>query len=166
MVAAFSPLIVALAIGALAIIAVIVLVVVLLARRPTRAPAQQSGAAPPAGVAPAAWQWNAHLRREGHLDGFSGFGTLTLWNGALTFQPEGATSPAWSYPAVSFGIWSDSPLANNDLVLDSQPTGKLGVTLSHQRINRVSENDVKFLRQRGVAAEFVQAMQAAGATIR
>ena len=163
---------------ALGIVVVVVWVIVQASRNPTRqrqdAPAQDQapyqpvqgraneGASAQPGLSGA---WNAHLRREGHLDPLSGFGSLVIVGGLLIFTPDGAATAAWSVPAVSFGVWSNSALANSDLGIDSQPTGRLLLTVSHEHINRASYNNFKRLREREAAAEFVQAMRAAGATI-
>lgn len=144
----------------------IVLVVVRLSRNPARRPVASGqpgavGAPPPDGTG----QWYAHLRREGHLDPLAGFGTLSLAQGNLTFTPEDDPGSGWSYPAASFGVWSNPAVANADLTVDSQATGKLGMTVSHQRINRLSQNTIKMLRERDVSGEFIRAMAAAGATV-
>jgi hypothetical protein len=150
-----------------AIVVAIVLVVMRLARNPARQ--AQAPATPVAPVTPmaatGALQWNAHVRRDGHLDAFSGFGTLTLANGVLTFVPDDAPDAGWAYPAVSFGIRVNFVLANSDLMVDSAGTGRLQVTVSHEHINRMSRNNVKTLRERDTSGEFIQAMRAAGATI-
>lgn len=152
------------ALVAAAIVVAIVLVVMRLARNPVDhvTSGMQVPAAPQ--VAPEG-RWNAHVRRAGHLDAFTGFGTLALSAGWLAFIPEGATQPAWSYPAVSFGIRVNFVLANNDLTVDSAATGPLQVVVSHESINRVSRNNFKTLRERDTAGEFVRAMRSAGATI-
>ncbi|MHA7985794.1 hypothetical protein ACX9R5_08305 [Rathayibacter sp. CAU 1779] len=142
------------------IVALVVVLVVRMSRNPSTRAVQPGS--------PAAFgngSWNAHVRRDGHLDPLSGFGTLTLGNGWLTFAPDDGTVQGWSVPSVSFGVWSNFVLANSDLGIDSQPTGRLQLTVSHEHINRMSQNDFKMLRQRDTAAEFVQAMRAAGATI-
>lgn len=139
---------------------VIVAVVVRMSRNPGRQPL-----APGSPAASGNGQWNAHVRREGHLDPLSGFGVLTLNGGMLSFAPDDDPSGGWSYPSVSFGVWSNAMVANADVSLDSEPTGKLQLTVSHQRINRLSRNTLKTFRERDTSGEFIHAMAAAGATV-
>ncbi|NVM99957.1 hypothetical protein [Arthrobacter sp. SDTb3-6] len=149
-----------------AVVAVVVWVVVRLSRNPAGTPSRPPRpVAFPAGQGGPAGQWNAHVRRDGHLDPFSGFGTLTLAGGMLTFVPDDGTSASWSLPSAAFGVWSNSVLANSDLTVDSQATGRLLLTVSHEGINRISRNNFKTLRERRTSGEFIQAMRACGATI-
>lgn len=141
-----------------AIAVAIVLVVIRLSRKPG-APGAGTPVTPPEGM------WNTHIRRDGHLDPFSGFGTLRLQSGMLTFVPDGASQPAWSLPSRSFGVQSNFVLSNSDLMLDSAATGRLQVTVSREGINRVSRNNFKTLRERDTSGEFIRAIRAAGATI-
>lgn len=147
-----------------AVVVVIVLVSLRYGRSTTRPqPGLPSGG--PINPAAVAGQWNVHLRREGHLDPLSGFGTLTLADEMLTFQAEDGETPGWSHPVRSFGVWSNVAIANSDVTIGSAATGKLGMTVSHQHINRLSRNTLKLLRERDAAREFAQGMRAAGATI-
>lgn len=139
---------------------VIVAVVIRMSRNPGRQPL-----APGSPAATGNGQWNAHVRRDGHLDPLAGFGVLTLSGGMLSFAPDDEPGGGWSYPSVSFGVSSNAMVANSDIALDSQATGRLQLTVSHERINRLSRNTFKNFRERDTSGEFVQAMGAAGATV-
>ena len=149
------------------VMAVIAVLIILVVTRLGRSPSRQAAAqgVPPGNPAAVRGQWQVHVRREGHLDPFSGFGTLTLANGTLSYQPEDDSTSGWSHPVASFGVWSNAAIANSDLTLDSAETGQLGLTVSHERINRFSRNTFKTFRERDTSGEFARAMQAAGATL-
>lgn len=108
-------------------------------------------------------QWNAQVRREGHLDLFGGRGTITLADGMLAFTPDGAESPAWAGPSTAFAVGSRSGLTAGDVTLDSQATGRLSVTVSHGRLAGSTQDTFAMLRERQASGEFIQAMRAAGA---
>ena len=146
------------------VMAAIVAIAIWAVVRASRTPGGQP-VAPGSSAAMGSGQWNAHVRRDGHLDPFNGFGTVTLNAGVLSFTPKGASVPAWSGPSVSFGVWPNSVVARSDLTIDSQLTGRLGLTISHGRVEVNPGNTFGMVAERGAANEFVQAMRAAGATI-
>jgi hypothetical protein len=143
-----------------AVIALVIWVIIRLARNPAEQ-AAPAGSAAAVGMG----QWNAQVRARGVTELFSGYGVLTLGNGMLSFFPKGASAPEWSLPAQEFELRPNSAMARNDVTMQSARTGELLVTVSHQKITRMSQNTMKELHEREVSAEFLAAMRAAGAVV-
>jgi hypothetical protein len=108
--------------------------------------------------------WNAMIHAEnvfGAMGGSLGAqdGRLELADGVLTFLPAGATTPAWSVPCTQLGVARG--LARPVRLVG--PMGTLTCTVSHEHINRFSQNTLKDLREQRYANEFVTALQSYGA---
>lgn len=111
----------------------------------------------PSGVVGA---WNARI-----LTGsVPAYGRLTLVGDTLSFLPGGTVAPLWSVPCASLvarkqggGLLTGTPVRLEG------PMGALECTVSVERIDRLSRNILKALRQQRYAEEFVQALWAHGA---
>ena len=139
-------------------------------RRP-RPPASTHQAVAAAGYDPnhpPAWpvgQWNTQVTPDGSLPLFGGRGVLHLENGWLGFHPEGSTEPAWVVAASSVRVGKNSMFATSEVWLDSEQTGKVQLTVSHEHINQVMTNDLKDLRERRYADEFLHLLHRSGAQV-
>lgn len=149
-----------------------VLLLWLRTRRP-RVPASVERAVAAAGYDPSSpppWpvgQWNAQLS-PGHgvaLPGV-GQGTLRVENGWLGFHPGGpAGPPQWIVPAHQVRAGKNSVLAKQEVWLETPATGRVNATVSHEHINQVLRNDLKDLRERSYADEFLWVLHQSGGTV-
>ena len=119
----------------------------------------------PAGI------WHAEVLGTGLLGRLGGtlgstFGALRLDEGVLSFVPDGQTTAAWSYPCAELWATKDSVVALNgaDLTLRG-PMGALRCNVSTERINRITRNPFKDLRERGYADQFLLALRGHGARV-
>jgi hypothetical protein len=126
--------------------------------------------APPPASAPTGI-WNAEVLGSGLLGRLGGtlgstFGELRLDDGVLSFVPDGQTTASWSYPCVDLYATKRSAVALNgaDLTLRG-PMGDLRCNVSTERINRMTRNPFKDLRERGYADQFMLALRAHGARL-
>ena len=139
-------------------------------RRP-RLPASAAPAVPHTGDAagaPGGWplgQWNAQVTPDGNLPLFKGRGLRRLENGWLGFHPDGSAEPAWVVAAASVRAGRNSMFATSEVWLDSEQTGKVQLTVSHEHINQVMTNDLKDLRERRYADEFLHLLHRSGAQV-
>jgi len=134
-------------------------------RGPAPAPRPASTSAPSIGV------WNAEVLGSGLLGRLGGtlgstFGELRLAQGVLSFVPDGQTAASWSSPCAEMWATKRDVAALNgaDLLLRG-PMGELRCNVSTERINRMTRNPFKDLRERGYADQFMFAVQAQGARI-
>lgn len=120
---------------------------------------------------PAAGQgtWNAEVLGEGGLGVLGGtlastFGTFRLEAGVLTFTPVDAAAPAWWAHCRDLAVGRRGLLEIDgaDLRLVG-PMGDLRCNVSLERINRMSRNTIKDLRERDHAAQFVEVLVGHGA---
>lgn len=159
-------------IGALPLVAVgLVLLLWLRTRRPRR-PASVGRAVAAAGYDPAApppqpvGRWNAQVARSGTFTApGSGLGHVRLENGWLGFHENGTEAPTWLEPVTSLRAGKNSMLARNEVWLESARLGRLDLTVSHEGINQWMTNDLKDLRERGYADEFLWLLHHAGAQV-
>ena len=119
----------------------------------------------PAGI------WHAEVLGTGLLGRLGGtlgstFGVLRLDGGMLSFVPDGQTSAAWSYPCAELWATKESAVALNgaDLTLHG-PMGVLRCNVSTERINRLTRNPFKDVRERGYADQFLLALRAHGTRV-
>ncbi len=115
--------------------------------------------------------WNGEVLGDGVLGATGGtlgstFGTMRIDAGALSFTPDGATTPAWSAPCATVCGRRRTMLALNgaDMELWGQ-SWRLRCNVSREHINRFSRNDIKSMRQRRYANEFLRALASNGARI-
>ena len=142
------------------------------ATRKPRVPAGTDQAVAAAGHDPArppadpVGQWNAEVTPEGSLPLTSGRrGTIRVENGWLGFHEGGATEPTWIVPANRVQAGKNSMLAQSEVWLVSEQTGRVNLTVSHEHINRFMDNDFKDLRERRYADEFLWVLAQAGAAV-
>jgi hypothetical protein len=153
-------------------VAGIVLVLWLRTRRP-RVPASVGAAVAAAGYDPVAppgtpvGQWNAQLSPGGGmvLPGQQ-VGVLRVENGWLGFHPAGPQSPpTWVVPAHQVRAGKNSVLARQEVWLETPATGRVNATVSHEHINQWMGNDLKDLRERRYADEFLWVLHQAGGAV-
>ncbi len=115
--------------------------------------------------------WHAEVLGSGLLGRLGGtlgstFGELRLDQGMLSFVPDGQTAAAWSHPCLELLATKDSVVALNgaDVTLRG-PMGVLRCNVSTERINRMTRNPFKDLRERGYADQFLLALRAHGSQI-
>lgn len=153
------------------VVAGVVLLVWFTSRRP-RTPASTDRAVAAAGHDPAnppttaVGQWNAEVTREGHLPLTSGRrGTIRVENGWVGFHEAAAVEPTWIVPANQVLAGKNSLLAQSEVWFVSPATGRVNLTVSHEHINRFMDNDLKDLRERRYADEFLWLLAHAGAAV-
>ena len=157
--------------GLLPLVAVGVVVFVWLRTRRPHVPTSTAQAIVAAGYDPAsppAWPvgaWNAQVTPQGSLPLFGGLGTVRVENGWLGFHPENASQPSWLVAASAVRAGKNSMLATSEVWLESGETGRLNLTVSHEHINLVMDNDFKDLRERRYADEFLFTLHQSGAQV-
>lgn len=152
------------------VVVAVVLLLVLRSRSATEQPGWRPSGTPaahPAGVG----RWNAEILGSGALGALGGtlgstFGTLDLADGVLTFHPEGPPSTPWSLPCRDVVVSKRGLISLNGADVELRwPQGTLLCNVSTEKINRLVDNDLKDLRQRGHADGFLAAMHAHGARV-
>ncbi len=108
--------------------------------------------------------WNAMLHAEsvfGSMGGTLGAqnGRFELADGQLSFTADDAVQPAWTVPCSQLGVGRG--LAR-PIRLEG-PMGTVHCTVSHEHINRLSQNSLKTLREQRYATEFATALRSYGA---
>lgn len=161
-----------LAIGAVPLVGAAILLVVWARTRRPKVPVSVDRAVAAAGYDPAApppqavGRWNAQVSTGAVLVApGSGLGFLRLENGWLGFHENGSVEPTWIVPATSLRAGKNSLLARNEVWLDHPRLGRLNLTVSHEHINQWMRNDLKDLRERGYADEFLWLLHHAGAVV-
>ena len=113
--------------------------------------------------------WNAEVLGDGALGALGGtmastFGTFRLEAGVLSFIPDQAVVPMWQVPCRELGVVRRGALSLDGAdVRLTGPMGDLRCNVSVERINRVSRNDIKDMRERRYAEEFAGLLVAHGA---
>lgn len=131
-------------------------------RRPSSPPV--SGPAPDAA-------WNAEVLGAGVVGRLGGtlassFGVLRLDRGVLSFVADGDTTASWSYPCAQLSaVKADITALDGADVRLRGPMGELRCNVSAERINRLTRNPFKDLRERGYADQFLMALAAHGTRI-
>lgn len=139
-------------------------------RRP-RIPVSTAQATVAAGYDPAhppAWpvgQWNAQVTPQASLPLLGGLGTVRLENGWLGFHADNAPQPTWLVAASVVRAGKNSMLAKSEVWLESGQTGRVNLTVSHEHINLWVNNDLKDLRERRYADEFLFMLHQSGAQV-
>lgn len=159
------------AITLLPLLAVGAVALVFLRTRRPRVPASVDRAVRAAGADPAAapdrpvGQWNAQVTPQGSLPLFQGLGVVRVENGWLGFHAEGAAAPTWMVATTEVRAGKNSLLSPSEVWLESPQTGRVNLTVSHEHINQVVRNDLKDLRERGYADEFLWVLHQSGAQV-
>ena len=139
-------------------------------RRP-RVPASTARAVAAAGHDPArpparpVGQWNARVSTQGTLPIAGSGGQVRIENGWLGFHSGDAVTPTWLVPANQVRAGKNSMLAQSEVWIESSQTGRLNLTVSHEHINLVMNNDFKDLRERRYADEFLWMLHQSGAQV-
>lgn len=120
---------------------------------PSRPPARPAG------------QWNARVSAEGTLPLAGEGGHVRIDNGWLGFHPDGAPQPSWIVPTSHVRAGRNSMLAQSEVWVESERTGRLNLTVSHEHINLLMGNDLKDLRERRYADEFLWLLHQSGALV-
>lgn len=154
----------AVAIGVPLVFAAIVAIILFAGRA---RPVPGLGPHAPAHQEPPTGDWNAQLLPMGGFAGFgSTYGTVRIGLGTVTFTPDGATAPAWSVPCQQVAVRKHGLLSLDGADLElAGPMGRVRLVVSRERINRLSANDLKAMRERGYADEFIWTLQANGAGV-
>lgn len=147
-----------------------ILLVWLRTRRP-RVPTSTVQAVAAAGHDPAraperpVGQWNARVTPQGKLPILGEGGQIRIDNGWLGFHFEGAEQPSWIVPTTHVRAGKNSLLAQSEVWIETPTTGRLNVTVSHEHINLLMDNDFKDLRERRYADEFLWLLHQSGAQL-
>ncbi|GAA1923712.1 hypothetical protein [Nocardioides hwasunensis] len=148
---------------------VIALVVVVLVVAAVRKPVQPGWLpAPTGGVG----VWNAEVLGDGVVGRMGGtmtstFGLFHLEGATLSFTPSGTTVPAWRVECRQLVVAHRAMLSLDGAdVRLTGPMGDLRCNVSVERLNRVTRNNFKDLRQRRYSRDFVALLVAHGAVTR
>lgn len=110
--------------------------------------------------------WNALVTEEGKHPNFSGQrGHVRIDNGWLGFHVDNAEQPTWIVPTNHFRGGRNTILAMSELWLESPDTGRINLTVSHEHINALVNNDFKDMRERRYAGEFLAMLARYGAQV-
>jgi len=153
-------------VGTSVLFGLIVAVILLASRRRPEQPVWR-----PVGGAAASGSgvWNAEIlgsRAIGALGGTltASFGLMRIDSGMLSFTPDDAAVPTWSVPCQAVGVRSRNLFSLDGAAVGlTGPMGDLRCNVSTERINRLSRNNIKDLRQRRYATEFIAVLRAHGA---
>ena len=163
---------VSVAFAVLPVAAIVVVVLVLVRTRRPGVPASVDRAVAAAGFDPAnpperpVGQWNAEVTPQGRLPLVAGRrGVLRIENGWVGFHHEGADEPTWLVAANRVRAGRNTMLNQSEVWFESEPTGRVNLTVSHEHINRFMDNDFKDLRERRYADEFLWLLAQSGAVV-
>ncbi|WP_353950153.1 hypothetical protein V6K52_10920 [Knoellia sp. S7-12] len=110
--------------------------------------------------------WNAVVTADGKHPNFSGQrGHVRIENGWLGFHEENATAPTWIVPTNQIRGGCNTFLAMSEVWLESPLTGRINLTVSHEHINVLVDNDFKDHRERGYAVAFLTMLGRDGAQV-
>lgn len=112
-----------------------------------------------------AGQWNARVSAQGTLPIAGEGGQVRIDNGWLGFHPDGRKQPSWIVPTSHVRAGKNSVLAQSEVWIESEDTGRLNLTVSHEHINLVVNNDFKDRRERRYADEFLWLLHQSGAQV-
>ena len=110
-------------------------------------------------------QWNAQVLPDGSLPVSGERGTIRIENGWLGFHRGGAPDPSWLVPAAQVRAGKNSLLSNAEVWLESPATGRVQLSVSHEHIDVFVGNQVKDLRERRHADEFLWLLAQSGAVV-
>lgn len=111
-------------------------------------------------------EWNAVVTDDGKHPSFRGRkGHVRIENGWLGFHEGRGPEPTWLVPAHQFRGGKNSMLALSEIWLDSPQTGRINLTVSHEHINALVDNDFKDIRERRYADEFLAMLAWHGAQV-
>lgn len=145
----------------------VIITIILVAGRARPQPGLGPRAGSDGGVMAVGGAWNAQILGSGitgRLGGTLGsqFGVFRIDHGALNFTPDDSPNPAWSIPCHQLAARSGSIFSTAQVELWT-PQVHLRCNVSRERINRISRNTIKELREPRYAREFVDTLVAQGA---
>lgn len=99
-------------------------------------------------------------------DEMASYGTFRLQAGTLVYTPAQASGTPWSLPCAQIVVRKLDLFTVGGADLELRwPEGTMRCTVSRERINRTVHNDLKGMRERGYADDFIAALLAQGATV-
>lgn len=110
-------------------------------------------------------RWYAQLTAPGAMLVRGGYGQLELTGGRLVFHPDDPGAAPWSITTAWIRAGRHHLLMTQELWLESPELGRVDLTVSREHINRFMSNDLKHLRERGYAQEFLAVLRAHGGTV-
>ncbi|GGB65722.1 hypothetical protein N798_07950 [Knoellia flava TL1] len=132
----------------------------------TTAPAAwAAGRAPSTVGAPPIGQWNARVTPRGYREQDGESGVVRLENGWFGFHVAGVATPTWIVPVTHLRAGLHSVFSQAEVWIDSEQTGRLNLTVSHEPIMVPIGNDLRNAGQRRHADELLWLLHQAGATI-
>lgn len=122
--------------------------------------------APPRGtVLPPSDSWHAQVSTTSTLFVHGGLGTIRVDAGVLSFRPAVAGEPAWSVPVHTLRAGRNSMLSRQEVWIEAPGWQRIEITVSREHINQWMGNDVKDLRERRQADQFLWMLGSYGAAI-
>ncbi len=139
--------------------------------RRLRVPASTAPAVLAAGYDPArppptpVGRWNARVTEHGYRELHGHSGVIHLENGWLGFHLAGVPRPTWIVPTTHLRAGKYSVLSQAEVWIDSEETGRLSLTVSHEQIPIVVGHDLRNRGQRRHADEFLWLLHQSGARV-
>ncbi|MDT0215014.1 hypothetical protein Q9R29_14070 [Rothia sp. ARF10] len=132
----------------------------------TTAPAAwAAGRSPsPMGVNPVG-QWNARVTPQGYREQDGESGVVRLENGWFGFHVAGVVTPTWIVPVTHLRAGLHSVFSQAEVWIESEQTGRLNLTVSHEPIVIPIGSSLANAGQRRHADELLWLLHKAGATI-
>ena len=155
----------------LPVIVGLVLLAVYVRSRVPRVPVTTAPAAWAAGRAPSTvgaspvGQWNARVTPQGYREQDGVSGVVRLENGWFGFHVAGVATPTWIVPVTHLRAGLHSVFSQAEVWVESQQTGRLNLTVSHEPIEIPIGHDLRNAGQRRHADELLWLLHKAGATI-
>lgn len=145
----------------------VIITIILVAGKARPQPGLGPRAATGGGSVAVGGAWNGQVLGNGvtgRLGGTLGsqYGVLRIDHGTLTFTPDDSPGPAWSIPCHQVAARSGSMFSIAQVELWT-PQVQLRCNVSRERINRISQNTLKEMREPRYAREFVDTLVAQGA---
>ncbi|CAN7452371.1 hypothetical protein [Knoellia sp. LjRoot47] len=132
----------------------------------TTAPAAWAAGRVPSTIGPSpVGQWNARVTPRGHREQDGVSGVVHLENGWFGFHVAGVATPTWLVPVTHLRAGLHSVFSQAEVWIDSEQTGRLNLTVSHEPIEIPLGNSLANAGQRRHADELLWLLHKAGATI-
>jgi hypothetical protein len=150
---------------------VVAVVVVWVVTRQLRVPTSTAPAVVASGHDPArppatpVGRWNARVTQHGYRELHGDSGVIHLENGWLGFHLAGVPTPTWIVPTNRVRAGKYSVLSQAEVWIDSEETGRLNLTVSHEQIPVVVGYDLRNRGQRRHADEFLWLLHQSGARL-
>lgn len=156
------------------VIFILVIFVVVLRRQQAEQPGSDAWSRPPGDIPTG--QWNGVIKGPGVLNAVSGstYGIFRVHEGAMTFTPDGAAEPDWVTRCEALAVHKRGFMQLNGADvsvswLEGPPENgawrSVACTVSREHIDRIEDDDLKGIRERGYADEFIACLAANGARV-